>query len=120
MEINDQHNGGAWNKIEQDTRHYVKRAKGDVFVITGPVFTDGRADVTESDTKAAYASSGYLAHRTDVEALWRHSVGGKDIDPDLLKPLRVEDLAGNVVVAEHNRQFQPARQRTACRKHANP
>ena len=32
--------GGAWNKIEQDTRHYVKRAKGDVFVITGPVFTD--------------------------------------------------------------------------------
>lgn len=37
---NAQHNGGAWNKIEQDTRHYVKRAKGDVFVITGPVFTD--------------------------------------------------------------------------------
>lgn len=37
---NAQHNGGAWNKIEQDTRHYAKRAKGDVFVITGPVFTD--------------------------------------------------------------------------------
>ena len=35
-----QHNSGAWSKIEQDTRHYVKRAKGDVFVITGPVFTD--------------------------------------------------------------------------------
>ncbi len=34
---NAQHNGGAWNKIEQDTRHYVKPAKGDVFVITGPV-----------------------------------------------------------------------------------
>lgn len=30
-----EHNGGAWAKIEQDTR----RAKGDVFVITGPVFT---------------------------------------------------------------------------------
>ena len=60
----------------------------------------GRADVTESDVKAAYASSGYLAHRNDVEALWRHSVGGKDIDPDLLNPLRVEDLAGNVVVAQ--------------------
>ncbi len=37
---NAQHNGGAWAKIEQDTRHYVLRAKGDVFVITGPVFTD--------------------------------------------------------------------------------
>lgn len=34
-----QHNGGAWAKIEQDTRHYVRRAKGDVFVFTGPVFT---------------------------------------------------------------------------------
>ena len=37
---NAQHNGGAWNKIEQDTRHYVRRAKGDVYVITGPVFTN--------------------------------------------------------------------------------
>lgn len=37
---NAQHNGGAWAKIEQDTRQYVKRARGDVFVITGPVFTD--------------------------------------------------------------------------------
>lgn len=37
---NAQQNGGAWNKIEQDTRHYVRRAKGDVYVITGPVFTD--------------------------------------------------------------------------------
>ena len=34
-----QHNGGAWAKIEQDTRRYIRRAKGDVFVITGPVFT---------------------------------------------------------------------------------
>lgn len=36
---NIQHNGGAWSKIEQDTRQYARRAKGDVFVITGPVFT---------------------------------------------------------------------------------
>jgi len=36
---NIQHNSGAWAKIEQDTRSYVLRAQGDVFVITGPVFT---------------------------------------------------------------------------------
>ena len=36
---NIQHNGGSWAKIEQDTRRYVLRAKGDVYVITGPVFT---------------------------------------------------------------------------------
>ncbi|WP_232229761.1 DNA/RNA non-specific endonuclease [Polaromonas glacialis] len=32
------HNSGAWAKIEKDTRLYALRAKGDVFVITGPVF----------------------------------------------------------------------------------
>lgn len=36
---NIQHNSGAWAKIEQDTRRYALRAKGDVYVITGPVFT---------------------------------------------------------------------------------
>lgn len=33
------HNAGAWAKIEKDTRAYVMRAKGDVFVFTGPVFS---------------------------------------------------------------------------------
>jgi len=37
---NAQHNSGAWSKIEQNTRHYVRRAKGDVFVITGSVFAE--------------------------------------------------------------------------------
>ncbi|MDB5745098.1 MAG: non-specific endonuclease [Polaromonas sp.] len=32
------HNSGPWAKIENDTRKYASRAKGDVFVITGPVF----------------------------------------------------------------------------------
>lgn len=32
------HNSGPWQKIERDTRHYAGRAKGDVFIITGPVF----------------------------------------------------------------------------------
>jgi endonuclease G len=32
------HNGGAWTRIEKDTRRYIERARGDVFVITGPLF----------------------------------------------------------------------------------
>ncbi|WP_122974686.1 AAA family ATPase [Comamonas thiooxydans] len=59
-----------------------------------------QADVTESDLKAAYASSGYMPFRNDVEALWRHSVRDKNIDPDLLNPLRTETPASNVVVAQ--------------------
>lgn len=38
---NQRQNSGPWAKIEKDTRHYVMRAKGDVFVITGPVFAPG-------------------------------------------------------------------------------
>lgn len=34
-------NGGPWSKIEEDTRKYVMRARGDVYVITGPVFAPG-------------------------------------------------------------------------------
>ena len=30
-------NGRPWAKIEEDTRRYVMRAQGDVYVITGPV-----------------------------------------------------------------------------------
>lgn len=34
-------NGGPWAKIEDDTRKYVMRARGDVYVITGPAFEPG-------------------------------------------------------------------------------
>ena len=38
-------NSGPWAKIEQDTRLYASRAKGDLFVITGPVFQPGAATI---------------------------------------------------------------------------
>lgn len=34
-----QHNAGAWSKIESDTRKYILRASGDVYVFTGPVYS---------------------------------------------------------------------------------
>src|SRR5690606_4379534 len=42
-----QHNRGAWNKIEADTRTYIMRAKGDVFVWTGPVYSSKPATIGE-------------------------------------------------------------------------
>jgi endonuclease G len=36
---NQEHNAGVWSKVEQDTRKYAMRARGDVFVFTGPVFS---------------------------------------------------------------------------------
>ena len=38
---NPRQNSGPWAKIEEDTRRYVMRAQGDVYVITGPVFEAG-------------------------------------------------------------------------------
>ncbi|MNY41449.1 Nuclease precursor [compost metagenome] len=43
-------NNGAWNDIEQDTRRYVQRAQGGVYIFTGPVYaapaeTIGRSEV---------------------------------------------------------------------------
>lgn len=39
-----EHNRGVWAKsVEMATRNYVKRATGDVYIITGPVFVPGIA-----------------------------------------------------------------------------
>ena len=42
---NSKQNSGPWAKIEKDTRQYALRAKGDVFVITGPVFSPGAQSI---------------------------------------------------------------------------
>ena len=68
---NAQHNGGAWNKIEQDTRHYVKRAKGDVFVITGPVFTDAGPRIGANGVKVpTYLYK--LVYDVTTQRAWAH------------------------------------------------
>ncbi|WP_425333292.1 DNA/RNA non-specific endonuclease [Acidovorax temperans] len=66
-----QHNSGAWNKIEQDTRHYVKRAKGDVFVITGPVFTDAGPRIGANGVKVpTYLFK--LVYDATTQKSWAH------------------------------------------------
>lgn len=38
------HNGGPWAKIESDTRKYIMRAQGDVYVFTGPAYGGSMVD----------------------------------------------------------------------------
>ncbi|MCD2511913.1 DNA/RNA non-specific endonuclease [Comamonas endophytica] len=38
-------NNGAWNDIEQDTRRYVRRAQADVYVFTGPVYSQAAPSI---------------------------------------------------------------------------
>lgn len=58
------HNGGPWSHIEQDTRKYIMRAAGDVYVFTGPVFNgpiktigDGKVAVPSHLYKLIYDAS---------------------------------------------------------------
>lgn len=39
------HNSGPWSSIEQDTRKYVMRAQGDVYVVTGPAYAPDYRDI---------------------------------------------------------------------------
>lgn len=42
---NQSHNAGAWSQVEQATRKYALRAQGDVYVFTGPVFTQNASTI---------------------------------------------------------------------------
>ena len=63
---NQIHNAGAWSQVEQATRKYALRAKGDVYVFTGPVFTKnaavigpGKVAVPDYIFKLVYDASTY-------------------------------------------------------------
>ena len=45
------HNSGAWAKIEKDTRRYIERAHGDVFVFTGPLFEGHRETIGQNQVR---------------------------------------------------------------------
>lgn len=72
---NAQRNGAAWAKIEQDTRHYVRRARGDVFVITGPVFAEDAPQIGANRVRVpAYLYK--LERRTMLASVrWRLRTG---------------------------------------------
>lgn len=81
----------------------IKRALVELLVIAWLHSKTQRGDgakVNTEDLKSAYVSAGYTPFRFDVEALWRHSVGQKDINPDLLNPLYPCTPVAKVVVAQ--------------------
>lgn len=95
------HNGGAWAKVEQDTRAFARRARGDVYVITGPVHHDGapsiganRVRVPQYLFKLVYDEAGQRA--------WAHwhanhddTRGGTPISyPELVQRTGIEFLPG--------------------------
>src|SRR5690606_20563634 len=65
------HNGGAWATVEEDTRRYVMRARGDVYVFTGPVY-QGHT-VTIGDGRVAVPSHLYkVVYDATTKRAWVH------------------------------------------------
>lgn len=65
------HNSGAWAKIEKDTRRYVQRARGDVFVITGPVF-DAKSESIGSNSVSVPRFLYKLVYDAERNRAWVH------------------------------------------------
>lgn len=68
---NQKHNSGPWAKIEQDTRRYVMRAQGDVFVITGPVFDPGSLSIGANQVRVP-THIFKLVYDATTQKAWAH------------------------------------------------
>lgn len=71
------HNSGAWARIEEDTRRYVQRARGDVFVITGAVFA---ADAPRIGVNGVQVPSHLfkLVYDSQTQRAWAHWQANRD------------------------------------------
>ena len=64
-------NSGPWAKIEKDTRHYALRAKGDVYVITGPVFDANSSTIGTNQVRVpSYLFK--LVYDAETGRAWAH------------------------------------------------
>lgn len=69
---NQSHNSGPWSKIEQDTRQYVMRARGDVFVFTGPAFEASRVARIGPSGVAVPSHLFKLVYDANTQRSWAH------------------------------------------------
>lgn len=84
------HNAGAWAKIEQDTRKYVMRAQGDVFVYTGPLF--GTKPPTVGSGRVAVPSHLFkVVYDPSTRMSWAHLHANRP-DTQVGPPMRYVDF----------------------------
>jgi endonuclease G len=83
-------NRNAWAKLEKDTRKYIKRASGDVYVITGPVF--------ESKSKTIGANHVWvpkylykLVYDPTAKKVWAHWIENSD-DAQIAEPISYQEV----------------------------
>jgi len=84
------HNSGPWSKIEQDTRKYVQRAKGDVYVITGPVF-DSSSPRIGANGVSVPSHLFKLVYDSETRQAWAHWQRNRD-DEVASRPINYSEL----------------------------
>ena len=84
------HNSGAWSKIEQDTRRYVQRASGDVFVITGPVFQQDNPRIGANGVRVP-SHLFKLVYDATTHRAWAHWQANRD-DEVATAPISYDEL----------------------------
>lgn len=95
-----ENNQKSWNGIEQTTRKYALRAKGDVYVISGPVY-DGKPK-TIGDNRVWVPTYLYkLVYDATTGRAWAHWIENSD-DARAGKPISYEEL-----VRRTNIEFLP-------------
>lgn len=83
-------NSGAWASIEKATRKYVMRARGDVFVITGPVF-DGAATTIGPGRVQVPRALFKLVYDPAAGRAWAHWLENAD-DARVGRPISYSEL----------------------------
>lgn len=83
-------NRKAWASIEKATRKYIKRAKGDVFVITGPVFDTTPPTIGSNHVWVPHYLY-KLVYDPSANKAWAHWIENTD-EARVNKPISYQDL----------------------------
>lgn len=83
-------NGGPWARIEQDTRRYARRAQGDVYIITGPVF-DGDTDTIGNNHVSVPTHLFKLVYDAHTQRAWAHWQANAD-HATVTRPISYQEL----------------------------
>lgn len=83
-------NSGPWARIEQDTRRYAHRARGDVYIITGPVF-QGEAGTIGANHVHVPSHLFKLVYDAQTQRAWVHWQANAD-DATVMRPISYQEL----------------------------
>ena len=88
-------NRGAWSKIESDTRKYIQRAQGNVYVFTGPVFIEYRGELKNRVNIPSHIYK--LVYDENKNNAWAHWIENSD-EAKPSKPISYEELTKRIGV----------------------